>query len=47
MKHSLTVTRKSDGKVFTKSFKTKKDLQRFQANNYTVYTWDLKHYYSY
>lgn len=39
MKYTLTLTRKSDGKVFIKSFKTKKELRRFQANNYTIYTW--------
>ena len=39
MKYELTVTRKADGKTFVKSFKTKKDLQRFQQNNYTTYTW--------
>jgi hypothetical protein len=39
MKYKLTVTRKSDSKQFTKHFKTKKEMQRFQANNYTIYTW--------
>lgn len=39
MKYVLTVTRKADGKTFVKSFKSKKDLQRFQSNNYTIYTW--------
>ncbi len=39
MKYELTVIRKADGKTFVKSFKTKKDLQRFQSNNYTTYTW--------
>lgn len=38
-KYQLTVTRKSDGKVLVKNFKTKKELQRFQSNNYTTYTW--------
>ena len=39
MKYQLTLTRKSDGKVFIRNFKTKKDIQRFQSNKYTVYTW--------
>jgi hypothetical protein len=39
MRYQLKLTRKSDGKVFTKTFKTKKDMQRFQANNYITYTW--------
>ncbi len=39
MKYKLTLTRKSDGKQFIYSFKTKKGMRRFQANNYTTYTW--------
>ena len=39
MKYQLTLTRKSDGKVFIMNFKTKKNMQRFQSNNYTIYTW--------
>jgi len=39
MKYTLTVTRKEDGKVFIKTFKTKKDMRRFQSNNYTTYSW--------
>jgi hypothetical protein len=39
MNYELQVTRKSDGKIFLKKFKTKKDMQRFQSNNYTIYTW--------
>ena len=38
-KYQLTIIRKSDGKVSVKNFKTKKELQRFQSNNYTTYTW--------
>ena len=36
---TLTVTRKIDGRVFVKTFKTKKEMQRFMKNNYTTYTW--------
>ena len=39
MKYQLKVIRKSDNKVFVKNFKTKKEMQRFQSNNYTTYTW--------
>ena len=39
MKNTLELTRKSDGKKFTYSFKTKKEMQRFLSNNYTEYTW--------
>lgn len=39
MKYTLTLIRKSDGKAIQKSFKTKKEMQRFQSNNYTIYTW--------
>lgn len=39
MKHQLKITRKLDGKVFIRNFKTKKEMQRFQSNNYTTYTW--------
>ena len=35
----LIVTRKSDNRQFTKTFPTKKEMQRWQANNYTQYTW--------
>ena len=39
MKCQLKIIRKSDGKVFVKNFKTKKEMQRFQSNNYIIYTW--------
>jgi hypothetical protein len=39
MKYQLKLTRKSDGKVYVKNFKTKKEMQRFQNNNYTIYSW--------
>jgi len=39
MKHSLTITNLVSKKVTTKNFKSKKDLQRWQSNNYTKYTW--------
>lgn len=39
MKYQLIVTRKSDSKVFVMYFKTKKEIKRFQSNNYTTYTW--------
>jgi hypothetical protein len=36
---TITLIRKSDGKELTKTFKTKKAMQRFLNNNYTIYTW--------
>lgn len=39
MKYQLKITRKSDSKVFVRNFKTKKEMQRFQSNNYATYTW--------
>jgi hypothetical protein len=37
MKYQLTLIRKSDSKVFIRNFKTKKEMRRFQSNNYTEY----------
>ena len=35
----IKLIRKSDVKEFIKTFKTKKAMQRFLSNNYTIYTW--------
>lgn len=37
MKYQLTLIRKSDGNIFIRNFKTKKEMRRFQSNNYTEY----------
>ena len=36
-KYSLVAIRKSDGREFTRLFKTKKDRERYMNNNYTEY----------
>ena len=41
MKYKLKLTRKSDGKVSEKSFKTKKEMNRFLSNNYTIYKMEI------
>ncbi len=39
MKNTIILIRLSDKKETEKTFKNKKELQRFLRNNYTIYTW--------
>jgi len=40
-KYSVQLTRKSDNQKSVKSFKTKKDMQRYLSNNYTTYHFEI------
>lgn len=40
MDYKLKLTRISDGKTKVKTFRSKKEVQRFQMNNYAEYTWE-------
>ncbi len=39
MKTTIILIRLSDKKETERTFKSKKEMQRFLSNNYTTYTW--------